>query len=171
VISPKALQDYPLHRDGAGVVLGNHQQGGLTSDLPGGLSVGGLVATLVIPVTVNGNFLVSGTWSYLVAIDPTQWQLVRRTGAFTVNGAPPAAGLFLFPTDAGGTTTTLLSTANLLPLADTVTLGALDISGATVGQFVAYEFLLSNLPPGGFATFPGASPSSPQGQFSALEVL
>jgi hypothetical protein len=169
------VETYPFQNTGSSAVtaLRNHEQGSITSDPQSGVVSGQLVATIVIPVDVSGDFLLNFPFSYEAFTDGTPsvtWQLNRRTGAYTVNGLAPAPGFYLFPTDAGGTVTNLMTTTPLNQIDEAVALGALDISGQPVGSLVAYELLLL-ASPGGPVHFPGASPTTPFGALSALEVL
>jgi hypothetical protein len=177
------LETYPLPKgSNANTALSNHQQGAITSDPRTPLASSGIVGTLVVAVKELGNFLVNQSFSYEASTGAgggtpqVLWQLVRRTGAFLVNGVAPTPGFFLFPTDTGGTATTLMSTANTflngdLEGADAHHLHALDISGQPVGALVAYDLIFTSGIPLTTISFPNATPSNPLGQFSVLEVL
>lgn len=163
----------PTGSASAALALANHRQGALTAAPGSPLTAGQYVATVVVQVATSGNFLVSFPFSYNRNGEGLglTWQLNRRTGAFTVNGSPPAAGVFLYPTDAGGTVTTLFQTAQSSDANPTIPLGAIDISGVAVNGFVAYELLLSAVDVGDTASFSTAAPTTPMGTFSVIEVL
>jgi hypothetical protein len=158
---------------GAVTALRNHTQGVIDAVGPGpGITPVASVAILVLRVGVTGNFLVCMPFSYLLGTATSAtWQLVRHTGSFTVNGVAATPGFTLFPTVAAGTSVVRNSTKAITAAEATIDIGALDLSGVTVGSLVGYELQLSASGGSGTVLFTGAAAGTPLGNLSAIEVL